>query len=110
MSIKTTRIHDAGKAWAEVDFFLRLHRHLPDEICGGGTKDGMYAPFANCIYRKDGRPINRQNDYVEKLKLNEDFIKAEKEVDEAVANGKAVYQGELLTAKEAVLLTMKEAG
>ena len=47
----------------EVGFFLRLHRHLPDEFCGG-------SPLSNCKYRPDGIPINIANDYVEELQRN----------------------------------------
>ena len=56
----STIIKDAGKHWREVDFYLRLHRHLPDGICGRTI-------FGPCFYRGDGEPINGLNDYVEKL-------------------------------------------
>ena len=65
-----------AQSWKEVDFFLRLHRHLPDQICGGN-------PISNCEYRKDGVPINISNDYVEELQKDPDFRQKEKEVLEA---------------------------
>ena len=67
----------ATNDWKEVDFFLRLHRHLPDDICGG------YA-IGKCNYREDGVAINAQNDYVEKLRNDPGFLKKEKEIEEAV--------------------------
>ena len=81
MKPKTIHItSEMGNAWKEVDFFLRLHRHLPDDICGG------YA-IGKCNYREDGRAINAQNDYVEKLQQDPDFLKKEKEVEKAVLKG-----------------------
>lgn len=67
-----------------VSFFLRLHRHLPDDICGG-------LPIGYCYYREDGRAINSQNDYVDKLQQDPDFLRMEAEVEEAVSNGKSLY-------------------
>lgn len=69
--------NEAGKAWRDVDFFLRLHRHLPDDFCGG-------LPIGGCKYRPDGIAINAQNDYVEKLQKNPEFVKKEKEVEKEV--------------------------
>ena len=69
----------------QVDFFLRLHRHLPDRICGGSA-------IGACFYRKDGCPINAQNDYVEKLKQDPMFVKKEQEVERAVEDGKKLFK------------------
>ncbi len=69
-------IKDNG-AFREVDFFLRLHRHLPDDFCGG-------LAIGKCNYRPDGIAINAQNDYVEKLQKDPEFVRKEKEVEEAV--------------------------
>lgn len=68
----------------EVSFFLRLHRHLPDKIC-----DGSF--MFTCFYRKDGKPINIQNDYVDELQKDPDFRQKEKEVLEAVKNRKKLF-------------------
>ena len=65
----------------EVSFFLRLHRHLPDQICGE-------SPLSSCKYRADGRAINVLNDYVEVLQQDPDFRQKEKEVEEAQRIGK----------------------
>ena len=67
------------QASRDVDFFLRIHRHLPDSYCGG-------SPLGNCKYRPDGIPINIDNDYVEELRKDPEFVKKEKEIDEAVKN------------------------
>ena len=67
-------IRPAGQ---QVDFFLRLHRHLPDNFCGG-------IPISGCKYRSDGRAINAANDYLEKLHKDPEFLRKEKEVEEAV--------------------------
>jgi len=64
-------------AQREVSFFLRLHRHLPDEICGD-------SPLGACNYREDRVAINAQNDYLEKLQQDPIFVKKEKEVELAV--------------------------
>ena len=77
-------IHRPFDAQRDVSFFLRLHRHLPDGICGG-------IPFGHCYYRLDGKPINVANDYVDKLQQNPDFVLKEKEVEEAVKNGQPLY-------------------
>ena len=76
---------DWKEAFREVNFFLRIHRHLPDANCGGFL-------LGNCFYRKDGVPINIQNDYVEKLQENPEFIKKEQEVAEAVSKNKRKYR------------------
>ena len=68
----------------EVSFFLRLHRHLPDIVCDG-------AFMFTCNYRKDGKPINIENDYVEKLQKDPDFRQKEKEVLEAQKIGRKTY-------------------
>lgn len=65
------------KAQRDVDFFLRLHRHLPDSFCGG-------IPIGDCKYRADGEAINAMNDYVSELKKDPTFVAKEKEVEEAV--------------------------
>lgn len=80
---KTIIIKNPFQAQRQVSFFLRLHRHLPDNICGGH-------PLGKCEYREDGKPINEMNDYVEKLQRNPNFRKKEKEVEEAVKQGKAI--------------------
>jgi len=85
----------------DVDFFLRLHRHLPDKICGG-------LPFGNCFYRKDGKPINVGNDYVSELQKNPRFRKKEKEIEKAVKKGKKLYFGDVLNKEEALIRAMKE--
>ncbi len=69
---------DVFKYQREVSFFLRLHRHLPDEFCGG-------SPLSSCKYRPDGIPINGANDYVEELQKDPDFRQKEKEIEEAVS-------------------------
>lgn len=73
----TRVIQDPFGAMRDVDFFLRLHRHLPDDLCGG-------IPISGCKYRPDGRAINAQNDYVSELQKNPEFVKKEKEIEEAV--------------------------
>ena len=73
------------KPQKEVSFFLRLHRHLPDTIC-----DGVF--MFTCNYRKDGKPINIQNDYVEKLQKDPDFRQKEKEVLEAQKIGRKLFK------------------
>lgn len=60
-----------------VNFFLRIHRHLPDKFCGG-------SPLSNCKYRPDGIPINIANDCVEELQKDPIFRQKEKEVEEAI--------------------------
>lgn len=99
----------ANDSWKEVDFFLRLHGHLPDYICSGKTADGKYAPFGNCIYRIDGIPINHHNDFVYKLRQNSDYIQAEEAVKRAQQNGINLYLGKLWTVDEAFLEAMKGA-
>jgi hypothetical protein len=74
-----SNISDYGKTWRDVDFFLRLHRHLPDQLC-----NSMFA----CEYREDGLPINYRNDYVNKLQEDPEFRQKEKEVEEAQKTGK----------------------
>lgn len=70
-------IQDPFKAQRDVDFFLRLHRHLPDGFCGG-------LPIGKCKYRKDGEAINWMNDYVSELQKDPEFVKKEKEIEAAV--------------------------
>ena len=83
MSKPTIIKREAFQAQREVSFFLRLHRHLPDNICGG-------TPIGVCNYRKDGEAINWMNDYVEKLQQDPEFVKKGKEIEDAVKNGKAL--------------------
>ena len=71
--------NDPFKARRQVDFFLRLHRHLPDNFCGD-------SPISGCKYRPDGIAINAANDYLEKLHKYPEFLRKEKEVEEAVKN------------------------
>lgn len=99
-----------GSLGREVDFFLRLHRHLPDEICGGVDINGEYAPFGNCMYREDGQPINVANDYVEKLQKNEGFRLKEKEVNDVVRNKTSLFEGKKMTKNEAFLNALTKAG
>ena len=80
MNNKGTIINDPFKYQRDVEFFLRLHRHLPDQICGG-------SPTGPCFYRADGKAINELNGHVEVLSMNEDFVRKESEVYEAVLNG-----------------------
>lgn len=74
---KDTVIKDAFKAQRDVDFFLRLHRHLPDNFCGG-------SPLGGCNYREDGKAINEMNEPVSEMQKNPDFVKKEEEILEAV--------------------------
>lgn len=66
--------HPAGTG---VEFFLRLHRHLPDRHCG-------LNPFAPCEYREDREPINIRNERVDELKKDPAFVAKEQEVEAAV--------------------------
>jgi len=76
-------------AQREVSFFLRLHRHLPDRICGGLL-------FGHCYYRKDGVAINGANDYVDILRKDPEFVKKEREVEIAVGNGVALFEENIM--------------
>ena len=76
-------IKNPFKYQKEVSFFLRLHRHLPDFICG-------QSPLSDCEYREDGIPINIANDYVKKLQKDPDFRQKEKEIEEARRKGKSI--------------------
>lgn len=69
---------DPFKAQRDVDFFLRLHRHLPDEHCGSSF------PFGPCNYRPDGEPINGGNQLLFELQQDPAFLVKEKEVTDAV--------------------------
>ena len=62
----------------DVDFFLRIHRHLPDQFCGDKF------PFGKCNYRPDEEPINAMNERVDELKKDPLFLEKEREVEEAV--------------------------
>ena len=72
-----------GFAQRNVSFFLRIHGHLPDQVCG---RDAL----APCEYRKDGRPINRRNDYVDKLRESASYRQKEKQVQDAQARGVSI--------------------
>ncbi len=73
--LKTVIIKDfPGK---NVDFFLRLHRHLPDGHCG-------LSPLGRCNYRGGKRALNWKNKRVVELQKNPRFVEQEKEVKEAV--------------------------
>ena len=61
----------------EVDFFLRIHGHLPDQYCGERF------PFGKCKYSPDGEPINMANDYVVELRMSESYREKERVVQEA---------------------------
>jgi len=77
-------IKDPFKYQRDVSFFLRLHRHLPDNVCNS---------IFSCKYRKDGMPINGANDYVEKLQKDPAFLAKEKEVEEVQKLGKSILEG-----------------
>ncbi len=64
-------------AMREVDFFKRIHGHLPDDKCGA-------SPLGICKYREDGYPINRANKIVEELMKNPKFRKKHDAVQKAV--------------------------
>lgn len=83
------QISNPFSAQKEVDFFLRLHRHLPDDYCGG-------LAIGKCNYRTDGIAINSENDYVEELQKNPEFVKKEKEVEEAVKKHWKLKGGDIL--------------
>lgn len=76
-------IQDPFRYQREVSFFLRLHRHLPERVCGK-------SPLAPCEYRADGHAINELNDYVEELQKDPAFRAKEKEVEEAQKLGKSI--------------------
>lgn len=71
-----------GNAWRDVDFFLRLHCHLPDDYCGG-------LAIGNCEYRRlishVSMPINIENERIDtKRRESPGFIEEEKKIQEAV--------------------------
>ena len=70
-------------AFRNVSFFLRIHAHLPDGICG---EDAL----APCEYREDGKPINRRNDYVDRLREKTSYREAEYQVLEAQIKGVSI--------------------
>ena len=74
---------DGFKAQRNVSFFLRIHGHLPDNVCGTDA-------LAPCEYREDGKPINRRNDYVDELRKNESYRDAEKQVLAAQKKGVSI--------------------
>ena len=71
-------IEDVFGPQRDVEFFLRLHRHLPDVFCGK-------SPIGRCEYREDGKAINQFNKPVEEMKQDPLFRQKEKEVEMAVA-------------------------
>ncbi len=99
-----------GDLGREVAFFLRLHRHLPDKICEGLDANDEYVPFGNCMYREDGAPINRANDYVSKLQKNEGFRIKEREVAEAAKKQIALFEGKKMAKEEAFINALKASG
>lgn len=76
-------------AGRKVSFFLRLHRHLPDKYCDGIAISG-------CKYRPDSKAINELNEHIVELQKDPEFLKKEKEFDEAV-KAKWIELKELLT-------------
>ena len=74
--MKTIEIRDPGSAWREVDFFLRLHGHLPDLNCGE-------LATGPCKYTPDGRAINEFNQHVEELRKDPEYVKSEEAVQRA---------------------------
>jgi hypothetical protein len=74
-------MEDAFKAQRDVSFFLRIHGHLPDRVCGDSF------PFGKCLYSPNLEPINSANDYVEKLRKNPEYVLREKAVQEAQSKG-----------------------
>ncbi len=75
-------VNDPFRAGRQVDFYLRLHRHLPDKNCSERT------PFTICHYRPDLVPINKANQRVVELQKDPEFRKKEQEVTDAVLEGK----------------------
>lgn len=87
MTIKEVVIKgDPFRDSKEVDFFLRIHGHLPDGNCGGRW------PFAGCQYTPDDRPINEANADIQKLRTDATFQKKEA----AVLRLQAKWQSENL--------------
>jgi len=80
---KVIIIQDPFRNGREVDFYLRLHRHLSDDKCCESI------PFTVCHYRPDLVPINKLNDYVDKLQKDPEFRRKEEEIQEAIKNGKS---------------------
>ena len=66
------KITDPLQAGREVDFFLRLHRHLPDDLCGG-------LPIGGCKYRKEigekGKESQDREENSQKTDEGEAFVK-----------------------------------
>lgn len=60
----------------EVDFFLRIHGHLPDQNCGDSF------PFGTCKYSEGGEPINAMNEPVAILRQNPAYVEKEKAVQQ----------------------------
>lgn len=83
--------------WRDVDFFLRIHGHLPDQICGRSD-----IVFGGCEYRKDGIPINAANDYVERLRTTPEYLEQERAVQEAQTAGKSIRIKRSLTMKQKI--------
>ena len=70
-------LNDPFRMQRDVDFFLRLHRHLPDDYCGS-------SPLGACNYRPDGEPINAMNERIDDLRKDPAFIVKEEEVKATV--------------------------
>ncbi|HEC65716.1 MAG TPA: hypothetical protein ENI23_10495 [bacterium] len=90
----------------DVDFFLRLHRHLPDRFCGE-------SPIDSCKYRDDGVAINRMNQPLKELQKDPTFVAKEKEVSEAVKDRRIdinIKKSFLELDKELNALNDKEMG
>ena len=69
----------AADSWKNVDFFLRIHGHLPDETCGATF------PFGDCEYSplENKDPINALNERVAELRKDPEYVKLEKQVENA---------------------------
>jgi hypothetical protein len=84
---------------AEVDFFLRLHRHLPDEHCGESA-------LSACKYAPDGIPINVENAPVKERQKDPQFRKREQAIQDAQQDRYTMREaadGAKLTIREEVI-------
>ena len=81
--------------WRNVSFFLRIHGHLPDQVCGSSD-----IVFGGCEYREDGIPINAANDYVERLRTTADYRDKEMAVQAAQAAGVSIRKKRPMTKKQ----------
>jgi hypothetical protein len=62
----------------DVDFFLRIHRHLPNALCGNVFGDCHFSP------RADKFPLNMANRPIEECREDEDFVKQEEQIQQAI--------------------------